>query len=59
MNIIVYLVHPTELMNQKTVVHVHQVLIYIMTIVMIVTSLVKLVPLGKVVLVMVLIITEF
>jgi hypothetical protein len=46
-------------MNQKTVVHVHLVLIYIMTIVMIVTSLVKLVPLGKVVLVMVLIITEF
>jgi hypothetical protein len=46
-------------MIQKTVVHVHQVLIYTMTTVMIVTSLVKLVPLGKVVLVMVLIITEF
>lgn len=59
MNIIVYLVHLTELMIQKTVVHVHQVLIYTMTTVMIVTSLVKLVPLGKVVLVMVLIITEF
>lgn len=48
---IVLLVLLTDLMNLKTVVHVHQVNIYIMTTVTIVTSLVILVPLGNNVLV--------